>query len=587
MPGMNYPSAAAYGLISNSFYLYIMITAILGLLIALFWSYSLPALGLKEKISSLLARTPIRSADNVDTDLIPRYRFLRITFGLMWLFDGFFQMRPDMPGGFTQQVVGPALAGAPSWLITLSTPFLNLWNNQPVRVDTAIAWLQIFIGLGLLFSKSTMLRTFVLYLSIAWSIVVFSIGNSFGIFYSGASWLTGAPSAILVYAFASMFLLAAQEERQWVQRNRPIALFVAAFLTVGGFLQALPGKGFWSHSGNSNMIAAMAQAKQPHFIISSLNAASQLAASQPTLFNFLMVVLPLSAAVIVLTLNRNRFAIFYAITAEFLAWWIGMDFGIFSSTSTDFNSGLPIIVLLIALTRSTNKVQLSDEAGTGQVIQLPPENRYAIHAKTLLRFTFSSTAIACVIALISMMGPASPAMAMVDSGGIQPVQSKSIPTFILQNYKGSKVTAQSLKGHRVILTFINPSCGQKCATTIDEIANAYNHLGNSRSQITTVILSPYSFERLMGTLHNAPVVRRISTTAHWHFLTGKTSTIEKLQLKFLNSISRESRQSATGTHHIYFISKNGKLAKVLADTGNEALSSSYSRLIASTIRDTR
>lgn len=585
MPGMNYPSADAYGIIANLFYLYIFITGIAGLIIAVLWSYALPALGLDSKIKGALSRISFRSTEGIDADPTSRFRFIRITFGLMWLFDGFFQMRPDMPGGFTQQVIAPTLNGAPSWLISLSTPILSIWNSQPIKIDTVTAWLQIFIGLGFLLIRSHTFRSFVLYISIAWSVAVFVVGNGFGVFYSGASWLTGAPSAVIAYGFASIYLLAAQKKCKWTTDNRLLSVFIASFLTIGAFLQALPSEGYWSHFGNSRMIAEMAQAYQPHFIISSLRAVSVLAASQPTLFNLLMVILPLSAAAIVVVLNQNKNAIIYAIAVELIAWWIGMDFGIFSSTSTDFNSGLPIIILLMALTRTTKSNQVAELNVVSLDSQLPLENRYSIHAKTLLRFTFLSTIIAAFIALVSILGPASPAMAEVDSGGIHSLPPKSIPTFELKNYQGSQVTERILRGNKIILTFIDSSCNSQCLTTLSEISNAYHYLGGSSQRTVTVILNSDPTTSLKITSYNKQVLHLDPPHAPWYFLTGPKSTINKLRGEFLAAGGRRSLISpAAGKYQIYFIDKTGNLSKVLSDTGNKAIASSYSRLIAATVR---
>ena len=40
-------------------------------------------------------------------------RFLRITFGLLWLLDGLLQLQPGMPGGLPTAVIKPAAATSP------------------------------------------------------------------------------------------------------------------------------------------------------------------------------------------------------------------------------------------------------------------------------------------------------------------------------------------------------------------------------------------------------------------------------------------------------------------------------------------
>jgi hypothetical protein len=62
----------------------------------------------------------------------PRARtYLRIAFGVIWLFDGILQFQPSMPLGLANDVVQPTIAGAPTWLHSLMYSAIHLWNTHP------------------------------------------------------------------------------------------------------------------------------------------------------------------------------------------------------------------------------------------------------------------------------------------------------------------------------------------------------------------------------------------------------------------------------------------------------------------------
>jgi hypothetical protein len=77
-------------------------------------------------------------------------RFLRITFGLLWLFDGLLQLQSGMPVGLPTQVIQPSEAGSPSWVQHLVNSGLTLWTNHPASAAASTVWIQVGIGILLL-----------------------------------------------------------------------------------------------------------------------------------------------------------------------------------------------------------------------------------------------------------------------------------------------------------------------------------------------------------------------------------------------------------------------------------------------------
>lgn len=582
MPGMNSASSAAYGLLANSFYIYLFTTGALGLILSVLWIYlfkpELTKRGHPRFFTSKNSR-----ADNLTlwADSSPKTRFLRLTFGLMWLFDGLFQMRPEMPGGFVQQVMDPALTNAPPWVISVAAPFADLWNAHPVSSAAFAGWLEVLIGLGLLLARGRKSKRLVLYISIIWCLSVFAIGNGFGIFYPGASWLTGAPPAVIIYCFVSILLLSSSQKNQWPERPKPTVYFLAAFLGIGAFLQALPTQGYWSSKGNSSMIADMAHAGQPWVISESLKLASQVASSDPFIFNLAMVLLPISAAVAILVYPQKRPMIYYVATVEFLGWWIGMDFGIFSSTSTDFNSGLPMIILALSLLKPVTfpPLNVSETDHSQREIELKAqEGSYTRYGNTIFSFSVITTVISLMIATYEIFTPASAAIAEVDSGGLKSLPPQTAPNFALTNYSGKQVGIRSLSGSPVVLTFFNPSCKSACITNIEELKHAaetepYNpNLSMVLVNANPTATSPQLVKAFIAE-HKLP------QAGHWFFLTGTPGELQNVWNLYHETTTRASNGKLHFEHQFIFIGANGTEKLKLIDSNNPQLSQSYSALI--------
>ncbi|MDQ6849018.1 MAG: hypothetical protein M3070_03360, partial [Actinomycetota bacterium] len=128
-------------------------------------------------------------------------RFLRLGFGLLWIADGLLQAQPRMPAGFVPADIDPQLQAGPDWLSSLVAPLLRAWTRHPVVADVAVVWLEIGIGLLLLLGRRGVLAKIACVVAIVASVVIWVLGECFGgLLAAGASWLTGAPGAAMVYA---------------------------------------------------------------------------------------------------------------------------------------------------------------------------------------------------------------------------------------------------------------------------------------------------------------------------------------------------------------------------------------------------
>ena len=170
-------------------------------------------------------------------------RGIQVTLGLLWILDGMLQLQPAMlTPRFATQVIAPAGDGQPAFVSWPVQTAARVIGHQPVLADLAFAVIQLALGAGLL-NPRTARRA--LAASVAWALAVWYLGEGLGgLFGGGASLLTGAPGAALVYAVVAGAAAPPRAGRAGASDGRPARWAAAAWaaLWIGGaVLQLLPG----------------------------------------------------------------------------------------------------------------------------------------------------------------------------------------------------------------------------------------------------------------------------------------------------------------------------------------------------------
>jgi hypothetical protein len=126
-------------------------------------------------------------------------RGIQIALGLIWLLDGALQFQAFMYShAFLAEVIEPAALMQPGWV---RRPIL--WASDLVGGDLALwntlfALVQCAIGLGLIYRRTVKPA---LILSFAWALVVWWLGEGFGmVLMNMGSPLVGSPGAVVLYA---------------------------------------------------------------------------------------------------------------------------------------------------------------------------------------------------------------------------------------------------------------------------------------------------------------------------------------------------------------------------------------------------
>lgn len=148
-----------------------------------------------------------------------RRRGLQLALAAVWVFDGLLQYQTYMfSTRFATQILLPSASGNPSWLGDSILWSARIVEADPIFANALFATLELVIGLAIAWRRSLRVGLFV---SVAWALLVWWLGEGFGgILSGGASVLSGAPGAALLYALLAVLL--------WPRRQGGLTSYVAA-----------------------------------------------------------------------------------------------------------------------------------------------------------------------------------------------------------------------------------------------------------------------------------------------------------------------------------------------------------------------
>ncbi|MGH7641845.1 MAG: hypothetical protein ACRENX_02325 [Candidatus Dormibacteria bacterium] len=334
MPGME-PLGS---ITSGDFYLYLVLD--LAITAGLVW------LALSWKLGLPVASAPGRGADRPLASAA-RLR-LRRGLGLLWILDGLLQAQPLMATRFASLVIAPVVHGQPGWLAQLLHLEIRLWQARPLDLAATSVLVQLGIGVAILAGGDSRLGRIGLWLSLGWALVVWVGGEAMGgILATGASEVTGAPGAVLLYATAATLLLI--PGRYWVHGILPRAIRRGAglFFLLGALLQALPWEGFWARGGLRASFLPMARMPEPHWVVAPIFALASFAQVHPAFLNSVLISLMAALGAGLLVGGAPRIWTGAALVWLAAIWWLGQGLGgLGTGTATDLNLA-PLVALLL------------------------------------------------------------------------------------------------------------------------------------------------------------------------------------------------------------------------------------------------
>jgi cytochrome oxidase Cu insertion factor (SCO1/SenC/PrrC family) len=552
----------------------------------------------------------------------PGRRLLRIGFGLLWIFDGILQAQPAMPVGLPAQVIQPSATSSPAWVRHLVNWGGTSWTYHPVQIAAAAVWIQIGIGLWLLFARQGRWARFGALASVGWGLLVWVFGEAFGgIFAPGLTWLFGAPGAVLFYCAAGALL--ALPERAWgtPRLGRLILAGTGVFFVGMALLQAWPGRGFWQGTSHgqpgtlTGMIRDMGQTPQPHFLARIVTAFADFVAAHGFAVN-LFTVIALAAIGAAFLSGRARLARLGVVAAVVLCladWVLIEDLGFLGGLGTDPNSMIPMALLFVsgylvmAGPGVGREVRTAGEAAgepgpptpaeTASPVPAPaalaaaadplaalaarsaagPSDRKPSRLAALLQSATRSlaTARAGSIAAAGAFGVvlvgvlpsaaatanpnASPIIAQALDGSADSV-SYPAAGFALINQRGEPVSLAALRGKVVLLTFLDPVCTSDCPLIGREFAAAARLLtaDSGQVQLAAIVLSPTY--RSLAVMQAFDRQEGLSRLPDWQYLTGTLPQLRRVWHDY--GVTAQTLPAGAMTLHndvAYVIGRDGRI----------------------------
>lgn len=505
-------------------------------------------------------------------------RFLRVSLGVLWILDGLLQAQPQMPAGFVRSMIGPGAVGSPSWLAALVNPLADVWTRHPISADAATVWVQVGLGVLILVGGRGLLATVTLWASVAWSLVVWVVGEFLGgLLASGASWLTGAPGAVLVYGLAALLLLAPDA---WWRSGRCALLArrsVAAWLLLGAGLQAVPWEGMWSASGLSDPFSGGLGNNQPVGMRQPISWVNTLALDRPLAANaaIIAVLVGVGAAVWV---SGRRAVLAAGLLVCGATWWLAQDFGVLGGLGTDPNTALPLAVLLVAASPRWASQPLAVGATVGRRLRPPL-------AAGLTAAGVGATLVAPLAVIATLASPAGAAAIAADTGrGVVTLPHRPSPTFALTDQTEQTVSSASLAGKLTLLTFLDPVCSDECPLIANQLAEADRELGPlaQRMQIVAIdsnpLFSHVSDTAAFTTSHD------LTSLPNWHFLSGQRETVQALLSAYGIGVAVPAVGMIAHSEGVYFLGPDGSEVAYVGDGANASLTQGYAAVIRDEVR---
>jgi hypothetical protein len=290
---------------------------------------------------------------------------LQRVLGVLWLIDGLLQLQPQM---FTMNMVNgvmrPMLQGQPG-LIEPSLQFIvNQTTLHLLEVNLLIAIVQILLGLGFLFLPDRWIRDLVI-ASFVWAFIVWYGGEGMSMLLTGtSSILSGAPGAVLLYPLLGLAVYPRKKSKEGSKdaaaktgddgllSRKVLRWVLAGFWVFAALLQLQPN--WWQPGQISQAIGAMVGQGGLNTVLVDpvLNQLSKVTANLEIPLNIALIVIFLALGIGLAVANDKYLRPFLiaSIVVILVFWYFTQAFGmILTGMATDFNSGLLLVVMALAV----------------------------------------------------------------------------------------------------------------------------------------------------------------------------------------------------------------------------------------------
>jgi cytochrome oxidase Cu insertion factor (SCO1/SenC/PrrC family) len=538
-------------------------------------------------------------------------RLLRISFGIIWIFDGLLQAQASMPLGMAPQVIEPAAASSPGWVQHLDNAMATTWSYHPISAPAAAVWIQVGLGVWLLAASRGTWSRLGGVASAGWGVIVWIFGEAFGqVFAPGQSWMFGLPGAVLFYCAAGVLI--ALPETSWATPTlgRWILRVIGLFWLGMALLQAWPGRGFWQGQLNrhaspgslTSMVQQMATTPQPHLLSSWVAAFASFDAAHGWGVN-LFVVVALAGVGLLFVTGRPRPAFVGVVAGGVLCladWVLVEDLGFMGGVGTDPNSMIPMALVFVAGYLALTRAPAATEDGRVVPIRAMAASTgpVSLREKVLADPTYTFRSVAALGAIGIVLVGAVPMGFATLNPRADPILAQAIdgtpgtfdhpaPAFSLVDQNGKVVSLASLRGKTVALTFLDDVCTTDCPVIAQEFRIADGYLGRASRQVELVAINANPRFITPDYLAAFDHQEGLENLSNWKYLTGSLQQLRHVWASYGEAVVSLPAGAMIGhSEFAYVIDASGDTRYILdTDPGpaTEATRSSFSVMLANSI----
>ena len=492
---------------------------------------------------------------------MPARTWLRLSFGALWIFDGILQLQAGMPLGLANQVFAPTADGNPSFVRSLVSIAVRVWNEHPLALAPATVWIQIGIGL-LLWSSRGMASRVGGALSVGWGAMVWAGGNGFGgILGAHSSFLFGWPGAVFFYMVAGV-LLAVPTRIDESLISRWSTRVGAVTLALGAVWQAIPSNNFWA-SGSANALWSMSNdmsgAAQPGFLRSLVLAVGRMGYHGGAVINVAVIAWMLVTSVGLWrhSHRKSTWPLVSAGVGALMIWVTVQDLGFFGGVGTDPNSMLPFTFLVLAGLRWRGVERPFASSRWGQI------------GASVSAFGVAMVVVGSVpMVSASLFSPVETTQFQALNANVSVLAPRiAAPTlpFSLSDQYG-RATPIVQRGHVTVVTFLDPTCWTDCPALGRQLESLDARLGHPQS-VTYVAIAANRFhysvadERAFIARYGLGVLG-----PRFHFLTGTLSQLETTWSAYGIEVDmKPTDKMSIHTDQVDVIDATGRVAVIVPD----------------------
>lgn len=163
--------------------------------------------------------------------------------------------------------------------------------------------------------------------------------------------------------------------------------------------------------------------------------------------------------------------------------------------------------------------------------------------------------------------PATVPTSLADLMQLSTVPATRAPGFSLTDQHGRAVSLASLRGHAVILEFMDPHCTDICPIVSEEFIDAYRDLGLAARRAVFIAVNVNPYYRSVANVAAFTSEHQLGTIPSWHFLTGTLASLRAVWQAYNIDVEAPSRAGdIVHTSEIVFISPSGTERYVAAPT---------------------